>query len=176
MTESTRPEATPIFVVSGGVGTSGEQIVRTVLAQFPAADAPVIVVPHVIMFISLAWPWGVWHVGLFVTYSAAVSSTYLALELRLIEGAPFSSQVDATRGAEMLPKMTVGGMAMAVAVGLQYFLVFRLPAVVLASTVALLAAAYILTRWSMEALAVSIRYSLGLLSGESGTLYKEIDN
>jgi regulator of PEP synthase PpsR (kinase-PPPase family) len=44
---STKPESPPIFVVSGGVGTSSEQIVRTVLAQIPAADAPVIVVPHV---------------------------------------------------------------------------------------------------------------------------------
>ena len=47
MIESTKPESPPIFVVSGGVGTSSEQIVRTVLAQIPAADAPVIVVPHV---------------------------------------------------------------------------------------------------------------------------------
>jgi regulator of PEP synthase PpsR (kinase-PPPase family) len=37
----------PIFVVSGGVGASGEEVVRTVLAQFPAADVPVIIVPHV---------------------------------------------------------------------------------------------------------------------------------
>jgi regulator of PEP synthase PpsR (kinase-PPPase family) len=32
----------PIFIVSGGVGTSGEQIVHTLLAQFPDIQAPVI--------------------------------------------------------------------------------------------------------------------------------------
>jgi len=37
----------PILVVSGGAGISGEQVARTVLAQFPDADLPVIVVPHV---------------------------------------------------------------------------------------------------------------------------------
>jgi regulator of PEP synthase PpsR (kinase-PPPase family) len=39
--------AAPIFVISGGAGASGVQLVRTALAQFPAADVPVIVVPHV---------------------------------------------------------------------------------------------------------------------------------
>jgi hypothetical protein len=135
----------------------------------------VVVVPHVVAFVFLAWPWGVWHAGLFAAYSAAASSTYLALELRLIEGAPFSSQFDATRGAVQLPLMIVGGMAMAVAVGLQYLLVFRSPAVVAAVTLVLGAAAYFLTRWSLEAFAASIRFHLGLVSAESGTLYKEID-
>jgi [pyruvate, water dikinase]-phosphate phosphotransferase / [pyruvate, water dikinase] kinase len=37
--DSKRP---PIFVVSGGVGASGEQIVHTLLAQFPYIQAPVI--------------------------------------------------------------------------------------------------------------------------------------
>jgi len=39
--------AAPIFVVSGGDGASGGQLVRTALAQFPDVDVPVIVVPHV---------------------------------------------------------------------------------------------------------------------------------
>jgi hypothetical protein len=47
MAESIRSEAPPIFLVSGGLGTSGEQIVRTVLAQFPAPEPPVVVVPRV---------------------------------------------------------------------------------------------------------------------------------
>jgi regulator of PEP synthase PpsR (kinase-PPPase family) len=41
-----RPPA-PIFIVSGGVGASGEQVVRTVLAQFSAADASIVVEPYV---------------------------------------------------------------------------------------------------------------------------------
>jgi regulator of PEP synthase PpsR (kinase-PPPase family) len=37
----------PIYVVSGGMGTSGEQLVRTALAQFEDGAAPVVVIPRV---------------------------------------------------------------------------------------------------------------------------------
>jgi regulator of PEP synthase PpsR (kinase-PPPase family) len=37
----------PIYVVSGGVGASGEQIVRTALAQFDAPHMPVVIMPHI---------------------------------------------------------------------------------------------------------------------------------
>jgi regulator of PEP synthase PpsR (kinase-PPPase family) len=37
----------PIYVVSGGVGASGEQLVNTALAQFPKNDVPVITVGNV---------------------------------------------------------------------------------------------------------------------------------
>ena len=40
-------EAPPIFIVSGGAGASGEQLVRTVLAQVPDAHIPVITVGRV---------------------------------------------------------------------------------------------------------------------------------
>jgi regulator of PEP synthase PpsR (kinase-PPPase family) len=39
--------APPIYVVSGGLGASGEQLARTALAQFQDADVPIVVVPHV---------------------------------------------------------------------------------------------------------------------------------
>jgi len=38
--------APPIYIVTGGEGISGEQIVRTALAQFESSDVPVIIVPH----------------------------------------------------------------------------------------------------------------------------------
>jgi regulator of PEP synthase PpsR (kinase-PPPase family) len=37
----------PIYVVSGGVGASGEQLVNTALAQFPENDVPVITIGNV---------------------------------------------------------------------------------------------------------------------------------
>lgn len=37
----------PIYIVSGGAGASAEQLVRTVLAQFPNAMVPVVTVAHV---------------------------------------------------------------------------------------------------------------------------------
>ena len=67
--------------------------------------------------------------ALFISYSIAVVSIYLALELRLIEVIPFSRQMDPTRNSVVLPTMMVGGMAMGVAVGLQY-LIFQFPTLV----------------------------------------------
>ena len=37
----------PIYLVSGGTGASGEQLVHTVLAQFPEYEVPVVTVPRV---------------------------------------------------------------------------------------------------------------------------------
>lgn len=37
----------PIFIVSGGIGASGEQVVNTVLAQFPDTKVPVITIRNV---------------------------------------------------------------------------------------------------------------------------------
>lgn len=37
----------PLYIVSGGTGACGDQIVQTILAQFPDHSLPVIIVPHV---------------------------------------------------------------------------------------------------------------------------------
>ncbi len=135
----------------------------------------VIAVPHGVLFLVLAWSWGVPHAGLFIAYSIAVSSTYLALDLRLIEGVPFTSQVDAARNPIQGPIMFMGALAGAAAVALQYFLIFPSPWVVAMVTAVIGTAAYFLTRGSLSAVEAAFRYHLGLLSAESGTLYKEID-
>lgn len=41
------PTPPPVYIVSGGVGASGEQLVQTVLAQFPDNNVPVITVGNV---------------------------------------------------------------------------------------------------------------------------------
>lgn len=45
--DSQKSNAPPIYVVSGGTGASGEQMVHTVLVQFPKIRLPVIKVAHV---------------------------------------------------------------------------------------------------------------------------------
>ena len=37
----------PIYVISGGIGASGEQLVRTVLAQFPESQVSISIIAHV---------------------------------------------------------------------------------------------------------------------------------
>jgi hypothetical protein len=135
---------------------------------------PMIVIPHGILFLLFAWPWGIWSSGSFVAYSFVVSSLYLALEIRLIEGAPFSKEVDPKRQAAMMPVMFGGAIAMGAAVALQYYLVFRSPFAVAIVTAGVGAVAYLVTQSSVRGLDLSIRYNLALLSTESGTLYKEV--
>jgi hypothetical protein len=132
-----------------------------------------ILIPNLIALPLLAWPWGIWHAALFIAYSMATASVYLALELNLIEEVPFSKQVDKPVALTLM-LMMVAGMAVAIAVSLQYFLVFRSAAVVAVTSAALAVLAYFVTRASLSALAVSIRYHLGLISAEAKPLYKEI--
>ncbi len=133
-----------------------------------------VLIPNLIALPLFAWRWGIAHAVFFIAYSIAAASVYLALELRLIENVPFSRQFDTSTQALTLPLMLGCGLAAAIAVGVQYFLIFRFPALVALAVVALAVAAYFATKASLSTLTVSMRYHLGLLSAETGKLYKEI--
>lgn len=134
----------------------------------------VILLPHLLLLPVLAWHWGFLDAALFLTFSLALASVFLALELRLIEGVPFGKPVDTSRGAVLLPLMMAGGLAIAIVVAIQHFLLFHSRPLVFAATVLLTAAAWWLSRSSLNTFEISIRYHLGLVSQESSMLYKEI--
>jgi hypothetical protein len=142
---------------------------------YAALCITMIVFPHLVLLVVFAWSWGLGHALLFIAYSAAVTSFYLAMELHLIDSVPFSNQVDPKRAAAMLPLLMFGGAAIAIAVAVQYLIVFRTPLVVTAVTASLAAAAGWLTRRALNTMESSMRYSLGTLSNESGNFYTEID-
>jgi hypothetical protein len=133
------------------------------------------VVPHLFFLALLTWFWGIRYAALFLAYSLAVASFYLGLELRLIEGVPFTKQPVVSQGFMLLPVMVIGGLGAGLAVALQHFFLFHSPASVLAATAIVAAAAYFLTRSSLRSLSSSMRFSLGLVSGESSFLYEEIN-
>jgi hypothetical protein len=132
-----------------------------------------IAVPHLVLLPLLLRTWGPVHGALFTAYSLAAASVYLALEMRLVEHVPFSTQMDPARSAVTLPILMLGAVAMAVAVGLQWLLFLSTPAVAVA-TVALYGAAWLLTRNSLESAALSMRHNLGTVSRESSALYAEV--
>jgi hypothetical protein len=134
-----------------------------------------VLIPHLILLPFLAWHWGARDAALFLGYSAAVSAVYLALELRRIDCMPFTRQPEGANNTDMLGVLMLGGLSMAVAVALQYFLVFRSRQVVLSVTAALCVAAWLLTRSSLGAFEIAIRFHLGLLSNESKGIYTEVD-
>jgi hypothetical protein len=133
-----------------------------------------VLIPHIVLLPVLAWFWGARDATLFLAYSAAVSALYLALELRRIEGMPFSRQPEAAGSPDVMILLMGVGLAVAIAVGLQYVLIFRSPVVVLAVTAALGGVAWFVTRGSLEAFEIAIRFHLGLLSTESKGIYTEV--
>jgi len=163
-------KATWIFLTVGGSTFRG--FVRGVHALLWVA---VVLIPHLIMLAFLAWNWGPADALLFIAFSLAIASVYLALELRLVEGVPFGKPVETSQGMVLLPLMMGGGLVIAIVVAIQHFLLFHSRPLVLAVTLLAAAAAYFLTRGSLHTFEVSIRYHLGLVSQESTMLYKEID-
>ncbi len=134
-----------------------------------------IMVPHLFLLALLSWFWGIQNAALFIAYSLAVASFYLGLELRLTEGVPFSKQPQVSQGAMMMPIMLLGGMGAALVVALQYIFLFHSPFRAVTATVIVAVGAYFLTRISMRSLSSSMRYNLGLVSGESSFLYKAVE-
>jgi hypothetical protein len=134
----------------------------------------VIGIPHLVLAGPLAWHWGIAHALVFLAFSMAVGSFYLGLELRLIGGVPFSQQPVTSRGVYFMGIMLLGGLCVAIAVGLQYALLFRSVAVVLLVSAALAGAAWVVTRASLGTFAVNMRYNLGLASAEVGPMFREV--
>jgi hypothetical protein len=135
----------------------------------------IIGVPHAILLLVLPWYWPLVHVLLFVTFSLAVASLYLGMVLRLIDGVPFSKQPVVSKNVYLVGIMMVGVLAIAGAVALQYMLVFRSMLVVAIATAAIAATALLVTRASLDAFTVAMRFNLGLVSQEVGRIYAEID-
>jgi len=131
--------------------------------------------PQAALFPFLAWTWGLRDAVLFLAYSAAVSAVYLALELRLVEGVPFTRQSDGLQNPSMMGILFAGGLAVGIAVALQYFLIFRSVALVAAVTAALAAAAWLIARSSLGSFEISIRFHLGLLTNETKGIYTEVN-
>jgi hypothetical protein len=134
-----------------------------------------IMVPHLFFLALLTWFWGIRYAALFVAYSLAVASFYLGLELRLMEGVPFSKQPEVSQSAMLLPFLIMGGMGAALAVAVQHFVLFHSPTSALTATAIVVAGTYFLTRSSLRSLSSSMRFNLGLVSGESSFLYKPIE-
>ena len=133
-----------------------------------------VLIPHLFLLALWSWTWGLWQSALFVAFSVALSTLYLGLVLRLVDGIPFGKQGDSKRGAQLLPLMMAGGLGIAAAVALQHFVLFRWPVAVLVATPFVGFVAWGLTKSSLAAVADAIRFSLGLESQEVGSGYVEL--
>ena len=127
-----------------------------------------VLLPHVFWLVVLAWSWGVADSAVFIAYSAAVGSLYLGVGLRLIGGVPFGRQMAPVRNALTMGMLMGFGLAVAVAVGIQYVL-FRSYSAVVVATVVVGAGAWFVTRLSLGSFATRMRSSLK--PGTPGALF-----
>ena len=130
--------------------------------------------PNLLTLPVLAWFWPMPDALLFVAFSMAVTSLYLGVGLRLIDGVPFGKQAAPTRGAADFVLMMVYLMAAGIAVGIQYLL-FRSPVAVVLVTLIVGAGVRFLTRAVLDDFAARIRLQLRRAASGSVPLYREVE-
>ena len=109
-----------------------------------------VLVPHTLFLFLWIYLWGLPHALLFTLFSIAMVSLYLGLELRLIDGIPFSRKPATSRQALALAVAVIGGTIAALVVALQYFVLFRSPGSAAAATVIVAIAAYFSTKAALH--------------------------
>jgi hypothetical protein len=87
---------------------------------------------------------------------------------------PFSKQPVTSRGVYLMGIMMLGGLCIALVVGVQHFVLFRSVTAVWVAAAVVAAIAVAVTRSSLSAFTIAMRYSLGLESAEIGPMFKEI--
>ncbi|MBL8216651.1 MAG: hypothetical protein JNK87_38385 [Bryobacterales bacterium] len=134
-----------------------------------------VALPHALQLAVALYYWSVADALLFTGYSLALSSLYLAATLLIIEYVPFSRPMQPERGAMLLPAMLIGGVFVAIAMALQYFLIFRARLAVPVATFVIAAAAWIGTRFALRRLAVDMQFGIAQDTGEVTGMYTEVN-
>jgi len=136
---------------------------------FPGA-----LLPHLLILPILIWFWGWLAAALFACFSMIVVSFYLALELLLIPGLPFSSPYKASRSMIGVPVMLLGIVIAAVLVAVQW-LVFQIWWVAMVAGSLFGLGTWWTARLTLRRLAGEIRQNLRLLQIGPTQLFKELD-
>ena len=133
-----------------------------------------VALPHALLLAVTVWLWGPLDALLFTLFSAAVASLYLALDLLLIDGLPFTRPAEPQNTSMTFLLMLVGGVVIALAVALQYYFLFHSRLAVLAATFVAALLALWLTRRSLASFIATMRFRVGLQTQGSGSLYHEL--
>jgi ABC-2 type transport system permease protein len=175
--------ATPCAVISFGEFHQGSWIFVTAPLDSLRAFTrgvylslwfPGALLPHLLILPMLTWLWGWKAAVLFACFSLILVSFYLALELLLIPGLPFSSPYKASRSMIGLPVVLLGIMIAAILVAVQW-LVFQIwwVAIVAGSLFGL--GTWLTVHFTLRRLEGEIRQNLRLLQIGPTQLFKEID-
>lgn len=96
------------------------------------------------------------------------------LDLRLIDGLPFTRLPKPQDTSTTLLLLFAGGPVIALAVALQYFFLFHSRPAVLAAALAAALLAFWLTRRSLASFTATMRFRVEVLTQETGSLYHEV--
>ena len=134
-----------------------------------------IAVPYALLLPLFVWKWGVGQAAIFTVFGVCVSSVYLALGIRSIEGVPFGKHIGPTKagGGKAFVRILTFMAGASLSVAVQYLL-FRSAVAVAIATVVLAAAALLMTRKGVRDLHVAMVYHLSVVSQTSTMIYKEV--
>lgn len=135
---------------------------------------PGALLPQLLVLPMMIWFWGWQAAVLFACFSLIVVSFYLALEMQLIPGLPFSSPYNARRSMIGFPVVLMGMAIAAVLVTVQW-LVFQIWWVALVAGALLGLGAWATARLTLRNLEEKIRRNLWQLQMGPTQLFKEIE-
>jgi hypothetical protein len=135
---------------------------------------PAVGMPHLVLLAPAILFWGWTDASLFVTFSAALASLYLSVELFLMEGLPFANPIRLSAQAALLPIMLMGGACAAV-LGFLQWLLFRSHVTAAFATLAVVLAAALVTRLSLSHLVSEFRTNLLSLAQAPSRIFKSVD-
>ncbi len=118
-----------------------------------------VALPHAFWLLVLAWSWGVRDALWVIAFSTAVTSLYLAVGLRLIDGLPFGKQTPPARQVVTAAMTMIYLLVVSGAIGIQY-LMFRSVVAVAAVTIMASVGAYYLTMATLADFESRIRQNL----------------
>jgi len=130
---------------------------------------------HLCLLIPCAWFWGVLPGALFVGFSLALVSLYLALSLFFTDGFPFATAFTPSEGNALLFIMLAAIIPILIFAGIQW-IVFHNVFLVLGAAIILAVLGYATAQLSMGKMEKNIRGNLTLLGFAPSQMFKAIRN
>jgi hypothetical protein len=135
-----------------------------------------IALPHLFIMGIASWYWGSFDAVLFVAYSVALVSLYLAACMWLVDGLPFGSQPKTTRSTITFPLAVAAFVVIGIFVLLQFLIIFRDRLITLAATLVFGLAAYVIAQISLRTVEFYVKQNLRVISTGPARMFKEVES
>jgi hypothetical protein len=119
--------------------------------------------------------WGLGDALLFFTYSLALGSFYVSIELFLVDGLPFSNPPKRSGGFLTAPLMFGALIAAGIIVVLQWLFIFQDRFVTVGASLALAGLAYVIAQISLRNVEVNVLHNLHVIASGRTAMFKEVD-